>query len=1133
MKNKLLNKLTKASGHVLYGIFIQCIFVGLLFGSNAEPQRVKTVKEVFVKLEQERATVSEIFSIIEKTSDFKFSFYQGDFNPGQRIALPKGMLSVNEILLSISKEAGLSFRQVNNTINVTAIKENQGRAIKEIEIIIDGVTISGKVTSIEDGESLPGVNVIEKGTVNGTVTDIDGFYRITVNDGATLVFSSVGFQPVEVVVGAKAVINLEMSPDVKQLEELVVIGYGVQKRETLTGSISTVKTAELVQTPVANISNALVGRLPGLIAVQRSGEPGYDQSSLKIRGIGTLNAGYESDPLIMVDGVERSFNEIDPNEVESISILKDASATAIFGVRGANGVVLITTKTGVLGKPQINYTSNIGFQNPTKLPEMLNSYDYAMLRNEASRNMGLDPYFSDEDLALYKSGADPIFHPSVDWFDLILKDYSIQQQHNFNIRGGSENVKYFVLLGYFDQGGAYDVKDLQTDYSANPRYKRYNVRSNFDIAFNKNFTAAIKLSGQFADSNYPGYGAGEIFFRILNSNPLMNPGVVDGKVISGVEGLTQSSGNPLAAIVNNGYQRNFNSTLTSNISLEHKLDFLTKGLKAKGMVAYDNYYQHAVKRSKSNTNYQILRDPDDASKPIFIQQGDDAPFSFGESYSRKRHVYEEISLEYARKFGSHNVTALALYNQEKLTEPNQEYNVPQAYQGWVGRVTYNFREKYLTEFNVGYNGSENFPEEKRFGLFPSLSLGWTLTEESFIPKGDLLSFAKIRGSYGEVGNDKIGGKRFLYLPSVFYPNSGGYYFGDYAGGGYQRYTGAQEGRIGNPVVTWERAKKSNIGFEAGFFKDKFQVTADLFFEKRDNILWDLGTVPSIVQADLPPANIGKVDNRGYEIELSYTDKLGHLNYWIKTNYSFAENEIKYMDEPNRAYPWLQHTGHPVGQYWGLVSDGFYNTDEELANADESTYAAELHLGDIRYIDQNGDNVIDQNDHRPIGFSNFPQVVYGLSFGGEFKGIDFSILFQGADNVSTYIGEMGAWAFDTDWRNATARHLERWTPERYAAGEPITYPRVELSPTTSKNNYVQSDFWLQDASYLRLKNVEVAYKFKTEFLQRVGVNALRIFANGSNLITWSKMKTYDPEAPTGRGQFYPQMRVFNLGANLQF
>ncbi|MEX0927818.1 MAG: SusC/RagA family TonB-linked outer membrane protein [Balneolales bacterium] len=511
--------------------------------------------------------------------------------------------------------------------------------------------ITGTVTDAADNEPLPGVNIIVKGTTIGVATNLDGEFSITVPDlSGTLVFSYVGYQTREIPIDGRNEVNLSLTDNIFD-QDLVVVGYGEQRRATLTGSVATMQTRELVQSPVSNISNSLVGRLPGLIAVQRSGEPGFDGSSIKIRGIGSLTAGSGSDPLILIDGVERgSMNRLDPNEIENISILKDASSTAVYGVRGANGVILITTKSGISGRPEISYSGNTGVQNPTALPEMLNSFDYASLRNEASLNMGQSPYFSEEALEHFQNGTDPIFHPNTDWYDLIFKDYSVQTQHNLNIRGGSDDLRYFISMGYFDQNGFYDVMDIQDQYSANPRYSRYNLRSNFDIDFNDDFSASVRLGAMFTDSNFPGDGAQEIFHRVLNSNPTMNPGVVDGRLITGVEGLIQSSGSPLSRITSQGYQRNFNSTLNSSVDLEHKLDFITEGLKVRGRIAYDNYYQHEVDRNRGTINYRIVRDPDDPTQPIFLQQGEDSPFNFSQSYNRNNKIYTDAAVEYANTF---------------------------------------------------------------------------------------------------------------------------------------------------------------------------------------------------------------------------------------------------------------------------------------------------------------------------------------------------------------------------------------------------------------------------------------------------------------------------------------------------
>jgi TonB-linked SusC/RagA family outer membrane protein len=441
----------------------------------------------------------------------------------------------------------------------------------------------------------------------------------------------------------------------------------------------------------------------------------------------------------------------------------------------------------------------------------------------------------------------------------------------------------------------------------------------------------------------------------------------------------------------------------------------------------------------------------------------------------------------------------------------------------------------MAEYNMGYNGSENFPEGKRFGFFPAYSAGWVVSEESFFPENDIVTFLKFRGSYGEVGNDKIGGDRFLYLPSVFYYTSGGedgYYFGE-EGINRNHYGGSAEGKIGNPNVTWERAKKMNFGFEINMFRNKFSLNADYFEENRDNILWNYGTISALVAADLPAANLGKVKNSGFEFEADWRDQIGGVNYWLKGNISYNHNEIIYKDEPEAEYPWMMETGYAVGQFKAYRTDGFINTYADLANTPVYSFGTNVQRGDFKYIDINGDGVIDYKDQVPTGFTTFPQIVYGISLGADYKGFDFSVLFQGADRVTNRLTEMAAWPFDQGSRNAQKFHLNRWTPERYAAGEEITYPRLNYSGAGVNGVGGANDFWTQSAAYLRLKNAEIGYRFTPAFLNRLGLESMRLYVNGTNLITWTDMRTYDPEAPSGRGEFYPQIRVINFGFNLQF
>jgi len=1010
--------------------------------------------------------------------------------------------------------------------------------------IIKGKIFEGKLP-------IPGVSVNVKNSKVGAITNENGEFSIKASGTDILIFSSIGFKTKEVPVRGRSFINELLEPDSKQLNEVLVVGYGEQKKITTTGAIVSVSGDDLVKAPVAGISNALIGLTSGVQALQTSGEFGGDKADIHIRGIATLNADGRN-PLIMVDGVERdTYNDIDPNEIESINILKDASSTAVFGVRGANGVILITTKQGKIGTPKVSVNANLAALQPTIVPKYLGAYDYAMLRNEAQTNMGVaakDLIFSEEDLRLYKTGEDPIFHPSKKWIEELISPVSLQQSYNANISGGTDKVRYYTSLRYFSQNGAYKQPEQDFGLPYKHKYDKYNIRMNFDFDLTKDLSISVKLGEQISDNVAPNGGAWAAFDKAANTSPMSGPGFVDGKYIENLIGLP--SGVPYfnpwgqagptsagGAFVND----EFSNTLNTNIALKYKLDGITKGLAIRAMGAYDSYYQKEAVRQKNFPAYTIMKDLANPGKTIMYQSKDEGPYfglseGVGDNY-KWRKMYGELALEYKRTFdNNHNVSGLMLGNLEKAYG-NYLYKLPHAYLGLVSRVTYDYKNRYLTEFNMGYNGSENFPEGKRFGFFPSASLGWVVSEESFIPKNDWLTFLKFRGSYGEVGNDRIGGDRYLYLNGPYALGNGGFQavmFGE-AGINMARYNMYKEGKLGNPDVTWERAKKFNIGAEMRFLSDRLSLTGDYFEEKRDNILWTLSTVPELVAASLPPANIGKVENRGYEIELGFKDKINEFNYWIKGNYSFARNKVIYKDEATRAYEYLQQTGRPIDQYFGLTFEGFYNTQAEIddPNRPVSEWDADLKPGDMKYKDLNGDGRITPNDMGYIGYSPWPEITYSFSGGLSWKGFDMSVLFQGTDHVSVSFSSAAAYPFTSQWGSAQEWHLERWTPERYANGEKISFPRLELSPDKG-HNYQPSSFWVQDASYLRLKNVEIGYRFTADILRKIGLSSMRVYLSGNNLVTWSNMKyTKDPDARELWGRVYPSNRVFNGGINFQF
>lgn len=1005
-------------------------------------------------------------------------------------------------------------------------------------------SVSGIVRD-ERHEPLIGVTILEAGNrQNGVITDIDGRFTIGVaSSNAKLVLSYVGYETKEVSVKGNSFLSVVLSEEAETLDEVVVVGYGAQKKETVTGAMTMVKSDELIKSPVSNVSNALAGRLTGVTVMQRSGEPGKDGANIRIRGVGTLGSGNAS-PLIIIDGVEReSMDGIDMNEIESINVLKDASTTAVYGIRGANGVILLTTKSGIESKPLVSLTANVAMQTPTVLPEFLDSYDYAVLRNEGLRNDGQAELFSAEAIEAFRTGSDPVIYPNEEFFKTFMKELSAKQQYNVNISGGTPVVKYFVSLGYLRQEGQYNtdpLKALNIGYDPNPYFNRYNVRANFDISITKHLTATIRTGNQSTYSNYPNTSTESLFSAVLNSPPMIGCGVVDGKLVRGYldDPLSFLSGRGVSAasiLLSTGYTSTTTNTFNLNVGLTYDLERLTKGLSVRLLYAYDNYYSRNVVRQKAIDSYYVVRDysSGELQYPHYSFEG--GFDSFSEAHAVWRVSYLETAIDYQRTFGAHRVGGLLLYNQRKKRMPGLEYAVPEAIQGLVFRATYGYADKYLAEFSLGYNGSENFPKNLRYGLFPAVSLAWVMTEEKFIPQNPYFTFLKLRASYGQVGNDKIGSKRFLYLPTSFeYVNSNLYQFGT-EGVDRESYQGAKEGQIGNDYVTWERAQKTNVGLDMRFFSNRLIMVVDGFYEYRDNILITRATVPAIFGSkNLPAVNMGRMKNRGVEGEIHWMQTINDFHYSIDGNISWAKNKVLYKDEAEAEYDWLMETGFAVNQIKAYRSDGLYNYIEEVYNRPYySTYANKVQQGDIKYIDINGDGLIDYKDMVPTGYNDVPQLSFG--FGGSFswKWIDFSLLFQGASQTTIVQRAMTAWAFNLGANMTLAEHKNRWTQERFDNGEQITMPRLSADGKDSPNA-LSSDFWIEDASYLRLKNIELGFSLPSKILKKAHMSACRLYLSGNNILTFTKLKNADPENPTtNSGAVYPQMRVFNIGFNVKF
>lgn len=991
----------------------------------------------------------------------------------------------------------------------------------------------------DEGIPFPGAGVVEVGTGNGISTDLDGRFSINVNAGSTLEFSFIGYESKQIKAGSKNQDNLQvvLEQESNLLDDVVVIGYGSQKKVALTGSVTSVESKELIKAAGTNLANALAGNISGFSAIQSSGQPGADDPTIFVRGIGSLDAE-RAKPLIMVDGVERSFYRMDPNEVESITVLKDASATAVFGVRGANGVILVTTKRGSAGKMSVSLTSEVGFQKPIRLYDYCNSYEYGTVYNESRLND--DPTLTSDELPFkeyhlqaFKDHSQPLIYPDTDWQEYLLKDAAFQTKHNISVSGGTKNVRFFTSLGFVSQDGLY--KSFDTDYDSNIQYNRYNYRANLDIDVTKTTTLSINMGGRIEDNKTPitkddGKFDPQLYFAL----PFAGAGLYEGKWVRASElnlpftsGALQN-GDAFEQYYGRGYQRVARNEVNLDIILKQRLDFLTQGLSFTVKGSYNGYYTHTKKWSKQEPYYTAHLD--EFEEIYFKRLREETNMSYSEGSGKGRDWYLEASVNYDRTFKGHHVSGLVLYNQWKQQYPGSagySYSaIPRGYVGLVGRITYDYKSRYLLDINMGYNGSENFAPGKRYGLFPAVSAGWVPTEEKWLKGSKVLNFLKFRGSVGLVGNDLVSGKeRFYYLPAEYNPSSGGYNFGT---GITTLLPGAVEKKIGNEDVTWEKSLKYTAGIDYKMFKNRLSGSIDLFMENRWDILTTVNTSPSFIAVDMPVVNLGKVKNRGFEVEIGWNDKINkNFSYRIKGNVSFARNTILEMDEIPKEYPWQVETGLSVGQNFGYVFDGFV-TEEDLASGNLPDHHTDLHPGDAKYKDLNEDGEITTVDMKAIGYSKYPELTGGLTIGFEFFGFDFSMLWSGAAMVSRYINTdlripfgptqllpLQRWIYDGRWTEATA--------------DTATLPRVSTASIT--NNYtLNSSLWLRNAAYLRLKNLQLGYTFDSPALKRAKIRGLRVYATAENLWTLDSYKISDPE---NTNRSYPLQTIVTLGVNLTF
>lgn len=1026
-----------------------------------------------------------------------------------------------------------------------------------------GRTITGKVLD-ENNQPMPGVTIIVDGTTNGTMTGSDGTFTLGgVPSGATVIVSCIGYTN-QVLPEGKSNYVVSLVPDSEMLEETVVVAFGQQKKLSVTGAISTVASADLRKTTSTRLDNALAGRVTGLTSMQSGGgQPGVDGATMYLRGAATTNG---KSPLILVDGVERdNIRTIDMNEVESISVLKDASATALYGVQGANGVILIQTRKGQKGKAQLNISVDQSWTSFTKEPSRLHSWEYCELRNEALMNDRQAPEFSEETIAKFRNpllGLDPsspdydnqvairkAVYCDNDYYRMYLKSNTPQTRANANISGGTDFVNYFVNVGYIHQGGNLNTESPDyLGYDPQCYMNRLSLRSNLDFHITKNLTASLNIASYAENVNMPAVGdlyrgdqswmITDIIYQSQTILPISPGPVTDprfGGVSDGVVGYNYLDRSAYEIINRRGFHTNKRKNLNTQFSVNWDLgELVTKGLSVNGMAAYDTYNIGVLEGRKKERVYNVRVDYDSETLSYSSSNGDKIePLTMTSSRFSNYQIYVQGSINYARTFGKHNVTAMATAYRRfwEGTSANIPYNVL----GTAARATYSFDDRYLVEGNLGYNGSEQFAPSKRFGLFPSGSIGWIASNESFLKGNKYLTWLKFRASYGLVGNDSMGGLRFLYQDDNQIQSGNGFVQG--LGGKI-----VKEGLIGNKNITWELSKKMNLGVEIGLFKD-FRINVDYFTEKRDQILLRRRTVPSFqgVSSDyIPRVNMGKVDNHGVDVEVSYSHTFNRdFSISSRVNFGFNDNTVIELDEPMRSeeYAYQYHEeGFRLGQEFGYLIDwnspgnGYFTSQDEIDNYYPYEFGGKPRVGDFVYKDVNGDGVIDQKDLSPIGYSTtVPGLNYGISLGLNFKGIDFNVLFSGLGRYSKYYSGQGV----VEWtKQGTYFDWTRngWTEERYKNGEKITYPAISTSQTVS---HTENDFFIQNRSFLRLKNIELGYTLPERFLSKVGVKALRVYVSGQNLFVWDNLRIthIDPEQNNSYG--YPITKNVTLGLNINF
>ncbi|MES2425985.1 MAG: TonB-dependent receptor [Bacteroidota bacterium] len=1091
-----------------------------------------------VNISVKNAQLKDVFAELNKQTNYSFLYSEESIQKAPHVTFNVNNADIYTTLTKALQNSGLGFKIHGETIAIMELG-NKATAIN--------VEVRGTVKDTL-GQPLPGVTVQVKGKPNlVATTDLDGEFKIkNVPEGSILEFRFVGFSTQEVSLNGRTTLAVILKEGNSTLSDVVVVAYGKQKKESLVSSISSVNGDNL-QFGGRNLSNNLQGQLPGIISFQRSGEPGYDNSTFWIRGISTYNGA--QNPLILVDGVPRSFTDIDPNEIATFSVLKDAAATAVYGAEGANGVILVTTKRGRVQKTEITYRGEYSTLTPLRMPDFVGSAEYLSIYNEALGNEGKAPIFDAALIDKYKSGIDKDLYPDNYWLKTLLRNNTYNTRHNLSFRGGTDKAKYFVSGAYYSESGLFNNNAL-AQYSSNIGLKRYNLRSNIDLNVSPTTLLRVDMSGQYLETNYPGVGTSTIFDLATTAPPYLFPAIYSDGTLADHPRPSSNRVNPYNLLNNSGYTNEFRTNIQTKVDLEQKLDILIPGLAAKLTASYDYYGTYVVANGKSiNSFYATGRDINGNLVYTQIKSGTDQVTPGAASLSSTKNIYVEGSLNYNRTFSQkHEVTGMALaYEKESQISTDR---LPFRKLGYVGRGTYFYDRRYSIEMNVGISGSEAFAAGHRYGVFPAIGAAWIASNEKFYPQGlrDIVSSFKLRASYGLTGNDYYGSQRFLYRGG--FVGATGASLGYNSGATLNTYTGFTEDRFSAPGLSWETEKKKNFGADLGFAGNKLNLSIDYFDNYRYDILVQRATVSGAAGFNQSPfQNFGKVTNKGVETSVTYQQKIGSNSVLsLRGNFTYAHNKILEMDEVTPLYPWMASTGNSLNANNVFVADRlFENSDFNITtNTDGSknyalktniasqSYFGAVQPGDIKYKDLNGDGVINQYDQTKYqGKPTTPEINYGFGASYEYKGLSLSLFFTGIANTSTVLGgdnPQGFFPFTYGVDESSVRSIVR---DRWTASNPsqnVLFPRITTS--ANPNNQAASTWWMRDAGFLRLKTAELGYRLPKKWMDSAKIRGAKIYVQGYNLLTWDKIKYWDPEQGNANaGVTYPQSRSFTFGLEL--